>query len=72
MKYKALFKKRDGNVVVIKVCDNREDAINACLDYNDNYCLDSRQERYESLKIRDFYVCGCGPDELSIEEVVEQ
>lgn len=70
MKYKSIFKTSNQKEVVIGVFKDRNKAIKACVDYKEvGYCLDTREERIKSLEMRNFCVCGCGPDELLIEEV---
>lgn len=73
MKYKAIFKKNNGDSeIVVGTFDKRKEAVNKLLDTaqrNVDYCLDSREIRHDALMERDWYVCGCGPAELIIEEV---
>lgn len=48
--------------------NERNNAVIACADYNNEYCLDKREDRIEGLMSRDFYIIGCGPRQFSIEE----
>ena len=72
MKFKAMYKYSNEKDVVIGVFDERDKAIDACLNYRSgDYCLDDRESRKHCLELRDFCILGCGPGELSIEEVDE-
>ena len=70
-KFKAIFKRSDGTLRTIKVTNTRDEAVDACVNYNDDYCLDSKKDRIDALEYRDFYVIGCGPTSLIIEEIEE-
>ena len=70
-KVKAIFKRNDGKEEVIKVCKTRDEAIDACINYTSNYCLDTKEDRINALKVRDFYVLGCGPEQFILEQVEE-
>lgn len=70
-KYKAIFKGEEKHHV-IGTFDTREKAVKACIDYKDSdYCLDDRNDRIKCFERRDFCICGCGPNELSIQIVEE-
>ena len=70
MKYKAIFKSPGNSDFIIGTYKTRDEAVNACVDYRDHdYCLDSRAERLKCFEFRDYCICGCGPNELSVEEV---
>lgn len=71
MKFKSIFKRPNESDKLIGVFDTREEAINACVDYDESrhYCLDNKEDRIECLRLRNYCICGCGPDELAIEEV---
>ena len=59
---------------VLKTHNTREAAVEELINYADknvSYCLDTKEERMEALESRNWYVCGCGPAELFIEEVEE-
>lgn len=55
---------------VVGVYDTRDEAvehaINKC---KDSYCLDNEEERRNALKFQDFYIVGCGPSKILIDEV---
>lgn len=70
MKFKAVYSRPGASDYVIGVFNTRDEAVRACVDYKDgSYCLDSREERLKCFEHRNYCICGCGPDELSIEEV---
>lgn len=73
MKYKAIFKRNNGDEdVVVGTFKERNEAVEELLNVAQqrvDYCLDTREIRHEALTERDWYVCGCGPAELIIEEV---
>ena len=66
--FKAIFVNKNGERIVIGTFNEREKAVNSCIEYRGNYCLDNERERRECLEVRDFYVLGCGPEEFLIEE----
>jgi hypothetical protein len=73
MKYKAIYKSDSHHIETIGVFKTKDEAIKALLRKGDgNYCLDSREERQESLELRNFCMCGCGPSSMSIEEVCDE
>lgn len=70
MKFKAMYKYPNETDVTIGVFEVRDKAIEACLDYRrGDYCLDDRESRKKCLELRNYCILGCGPGELSIEEV---
>ena len=70
MKFNAWYKYPNEKDVLIKTCSTREEAIKACVEYRSgDYCFDNREERIKCLELRNFCILGCGPGELSIEEV---
>lgn len=73
MKYKAIFKENSNSKpIVLGLYSDKNHAIDVCLDkVHNDYCLDSRESRRQSLENFGFCICGCGPREISIEEVNE-
>lgn len=71
MRYKSLYKYPNEEDVVIGIYKTREEAIEKCIAYkhDGSYCLDNREERIQCLEMRNYCILGCGPGELSIEEV---
>lgn len=70
-KFISFYHHDDGRKEKIGDYSNREDAVKACVNYNSHdTCLDSKQDRKEGLENRDFYIIGCGPRQLSIEEIL--
>lgn len=70
MKFKAIYKRDSSHSEVVGTFKNKEGAIEALLRKGEgNYCLDNREERKESLEMRNFCMCGCGPASMSIEEI---
>lgn len=70
MKFKAIYKRDSSHSEVVGTFKNKEGAIEALLRKGEgNYCLDNRDERKESLEMRNFCMCGCGPASMSIEEI---
>lgn len=69
-KYVGYYHNDDGKKEKVGVFEVRENAVIACADYKSgDRCLDSREDRIEGLKNRDFYIIGCGPRQFSIEEI---
>lgn len=69
MKFKAIYRKDSSRSEVVGVFNTKEKAIEQLLKKGEgNYCLDSREERQESLEMRNFCMCGCGPSSMLIEE----
>ena len=69
MRYKAI-KTRDNKDKTVGIFENRDDAVNALIDeVRGSYCLDGDEERRSTLEMQNYYVIGCGPDMLIIEEV---
>ena len=69
MKYKAIYF-HEGKDKDLGTFKTHEDAINVLIKAGDNnYCLDSRDERIEALRLRNFCMCGCGPNSMKIEEI---
>lgn len=71
MRYKSLYKYPNEADVTIGIYETREEAIRRCVEYkNDSsYCLDNKEDRIKCLELRNYCILGCGPGELSIEEV---
>ena len=70
MRFKAIYKTDSQNETVVGIYDKKEMAIMALLNKGEhNYCLDSREERYDALVMRGFCMCGCGPSSMKIEEI---
>lgn len=71
MKYKSLYKYPNEKDVTIGIYETREEAIKKCVEYkhDGSYCLDSKEDRIRCLELRNYCILGCGPGELSIEEV---
>ena len=73
MKYQAIVKKDvDGNGEILGEFKKRELAVEALINYGDkhiSYTLDNKNERISGLEMRNWYVCGCGPYQLLIEEI---
>ena len=70
MEYKAIYNRDSTHSETIGVYKDIEKAIAALLKKGENnYCLDDREEREESLRMRHFCMCGCGPSSMEIEEV---
>lgn len=50
----------------------KDQVIDALIKYSDDhisYCLDTREDRIQALKNRNFCICGCGPSKLIINEI---
>lgn len=70
MRFKAIYKENSQEECIVGTYDTKETAIEALLNKGrHNYCLDSREERYDALEMRGFCMCGCGPSSMRIEEV---
>lgn len=73
MSYKAFIKKEiDSDKECLGTFKTRDLAVDALIRYGDrniSYCLDSKEDRINALELRNWYICGCGPCEMSIEEV---
>ena len=70
MRFKSMYLYPNESDVTIGVYNTKEEAVKACVEYRrGDYCLDNKEERMESLMLRNFCICGCGPAELLIEEV---
>jgi hypothetical protein len=73
MVYKAIYKRDSSHSEVIGTFKTKNNAIEALLKKGDgNYCLDNREERKESLEMRNFCMCGCGPASMTIEEIGDE
>jgi hypothetical protein len=73
MVYKAIYKRDSSNSEVIGTFKTKSYAIEALLKKGEgNYCLDNREERKESLEMRNFCMCGCGPASMTIEEICDE
>ena len=69
IKFKAIYKKDSSHSEVVGTFKSKDGAIEALLRRGEgNYCLDNREERKESLEMRNFCMCGCGPASMVIEE----
>lgn len=69
MKYKAIYFREDSEKI-LGTFSERDNAVDALINAGEhNYCLDNREERIAALQLRDFYMCGCGPNYMKIEEV---
>ena len=73
MSYKAIIKKEiNSNGECLGTFEKREKAVDELIRYGDkniSYCLDCKEDRINALQLRNWYVCGCGPYEMIIEEV---
>ena len=70
MKFKAIYKRDSNHSETIGIYKDVERAIQELLKKGEgNYCLDDRQEREDSLRMRHFCMCGCGPASMEIEEI---
>lgn len=73
MEFKTFFKRDNHNEPTFVGRQNdRKKAVMELVNYAEkqiDYCLDSKEDRINSLMTRNWYVCGCGPSELIIEEV---
>lgn len=73
MVYKAIYKRDFSHSEVIGTFKTKSNAIDALLKKGEgNYCLDNREERKESLEMRNFCMCGCGPASMTIEEIGDE
>lgn len=70
MEFKAIYKRDSSHSEVVGTFKSKDKAIEALLKKGEgNYCLDNREERQESLELRNFCMCGCGPASMSIVEI---
>jgi hypothetical protein len=70
VKFKAIYNESNSKSEVVGVYNDIEKAIQALLKRGEmSYCLDGQDEREESLRMRGFCMCGCGPASMEIEEV---
>lgn len=71
MKWKSMYKYPGKADVTIGVYKTREEAVEKCVAFkhDSSYCLDDKASRTKCLQLRNFCIIGCGPGELSIEEV---
>ena len=68
-KFQSIYK-QDGHERTIGVHNTRKEAINALINASDDdYCLDTKEERIQALEDRDWYTLGCGPNQIGIVEV---
>jgi hypothetical protein len=70
MKYRALYIDSSNHTEVIKVCNTKEEAIEACVEYKMGYfSCDTKQERRIGLRERGWSAIGYSSNLLEIEEV---
>jgi hypothetical protein len=69
-KYRAIYILSEGKEKKLGEFSDKEAAISTLIkEGSGNYCLDSREEREDALRLRNFCMCGCGPYAMKIEEI---